>query len=125
VILNIREATYSVDDIEYDPAPSVLALLTVYPVEVEFLSVTVNAEPDVIDPDVDEDGVPGFTVVEVLVDLHSSAFPGGNPVSGIDVFVTIDPAIPTITPESATTDGNGRATFTVTSTDLPSIPDVC
>ncbi len=119
VIINLRLATYSFDGIEYDPAPSLLALVTIYPENVDFLSVTISAEPDVIDPDVDEDGIQGFTIVEVLVELHSGAYPGGNPVSGIEVYITVSPAVPNISPESATTDSNGKATFTVTSTDLP------
>ncbi len=120
VIINIREATYIVGEREYDPAPSKLALVTVYPEGVDFLSVTMSADPDVIDPDVEEDGTTfGFTVVDVEVKLHTDANPSGDPASGIDVYVTVSPAVPEISPASATTDANGRAQFTLTSTDLP------
>ncbi len=119
VILNIREATYEEEDRLYDSAPSKIILIKIYPTDVEFLSVTMSAEPDVIDPDVDEDGTFGFTIVEVEVKLHTDVNPSGDPDSGIEVYITVSPEVPNISPESATTDGNGKATFTVTSTDLP------
>jgi ABC-type transport system substrate-binding protein len=123
VIINIREATYTVGTgesaIEYDPAPSKLALLKIYPEGVDFLSISMVADPDVIDPDVEEDGTAGFTIIEVEVKKHTDANPSGDPVSGMDVYVSVDPQVPEISPATAITDSNGKATFTLTSVDLP------
>jgi ABC-type transport system substrate-binding protein len=124
VILNIKEGTYtSADGIEYDPAPSRLALVTVYPEGVDFLSVTMSAEPDVIDPDIDEEGTFGFTYIEVEVKKHTDANPSGDPEPGVSVELEVDPAIPSIVPVTAATDANGKAMFTLTSTDLPDDDD--
>lgn len=125
VILNIKEGRYTDSaGIEYDPAPSRLALITIFPEGVDFLSVSMAAEPDVIDPDYEtEADTYGFTYVEVEVKLHTDANPGGDPVAGIDVYVEVTPDVPDIEPASATTDANGKATFTLTSTDLPDDDD--
>jgi len=124
VILNIKEGTYTAaDGTEYDPAPSRLALVTVYPEGVDFLSVSMAAEPDVIDPDVDTEGTAGFTYIEVEVKLHTDANPSGDPVAGVNVNLEVDPAVPSIDPATQTTDANGKATFTLTSTDLPDDDD--
>lgn len=124
VILNIKEATYTdPDGLEYDPAPSRLALITVYPVNCDFVSISMSAEPDVIDPDIDEEGQPGFTYIEVLVKRHGEFYPYGNPLEGVDVMLEADPAILIIEPSHTVTDETGMAIFTVTSTDLPDNDD--
>lgn len=115
VIIQIKSATYSDGYTEYDPAPSKLTLITVYPGEVPFLSVTMSADPDVIDPDVSNEGqIFGFTYVEVEVTDQN-----GDPVQGVTVCVYVSPAIPSITPSSNITGVDGKVTFTLTATDLP------
>ena len=119
VIIQIRSATYSSGDTEYDPAPPRLTLLTIYPEDVPFLSVAMNADPDIIDPDISSDGATyGFTYIEVEVTNEN-----GDPVSGATVAVDVSPAIPAITPAEAITDADGKATFTLTATDLPENDD--
>lgn len=115
VIIQVKSATYSSGDTEYDPAPPRLTLITVYPEGQSFLSVAMKAEPDVIDPDVSVDGASfGFTYIEVEV-----ANEYGDPVSGATVAISVSPAIPEITPASAIADADGKATFTLTATNLP------
>lgn len=124
VILNIKVAEYtSPTGIIYDPAPSRIALITIFPEDVDFLSVWLTANPDIINPDIDETGEFGFTYMEVLVKLHTTASPHGDPVVGIDVYVEVTPDVPNIEPTQATTDGSGIARFKVTSTDLPDDDD--
>jgi len=121
VILQIKQATYtSAEGVEYDPAPSRLALIKVFPEGAEFLSVKMTANPDVIDPDVEEDGTTfGFTYIDVEVEDQN-----GDPAVGVMVACEVDPQIPAIVPrddptaDHAITDSNGKATFTLTSTDL-------
>jgi hypothetical protein len=104
-----------IGDTEYDPAPSRLTLVMVYPEGQPFLSVSMKADPDVIDPDVGSDGTTfGFTYIEVTVTNEN-----GDPVNGATVGVSVSPAIPVITPAEATTDADGKVTFTLTATDLP------
>jgi len=120
IILNIKEATYTgPDKLEYDPAPSRLALIQVYPEICDFVSITMHAEPDIIDPDIDEDGQLGFVFVDVMVKQHSVNYPSGFPVEGVNVQLDVDPAVPTVEPAHNKTNTEGIATFTVTSTDLP------
>lgn len=115
VIIQIKTATYSSGDTEYDPAPSRLTLITVYPAKVPFLCVKMSAEPDIIDPDVSYDGQHyGFTYIEVEVTNQN-----GDPVQGATVAVYVSPAIPEILPASNITDQDGKAVFTLTATDLP------
>jgi hypothetical protein len=77
------------------------------------------AEPDIISPDVDEGGQPGFTNVEVYVTYHTYLNPSGDPCPGCQVELAVDPAVPLVDPELSYTDASGKATFKVTSTDLP------
>ncbi len=119
VIIQIKFATYSDGDTVYDPAPSRLTLITVYPEGQPFLSVSISADPDVIDPDVSADGDTfGFTYVEVMVDDEN-----GDPVSGATVAIAVSPAIPEVSPAEATTDADGKATFTLTATNEPNDDD--
>jgi len=114
-IIQIEKATYtSQTGTAYDDAPSRLALIKVFPVGAKFLSVSLTADPDVINPDIDEAGTLGFTYVVVTVEDES-----GAPVYGASVALTASPAVPTITPGDQTTDQDGSATFKVTATDLP------
>ncbi len=114
-IIQIEKATYtSSTGTQYDDAPSRLALIKVFPVGASFLSVSLTADPDVINPDIDEAGTLGFTYVVVTVEDES-----GAPVYGASVALTASPAVPTITPGDQTTDQDGTATFKVTATDLP------
>ncbi len=114
VTIQIKTATYWSGDTEYDPAPSRLTLITVYPEEVPFLNVKMSADPDVIDPDISSDGQTfGFTYIEVEVTDEN-----GDPVQGATVSVSVSPAIPTLTPTHDTTDLDGKVTFTITATDL-------
>jgi ABC-type transport system substrate-binding protein len=120
VVLNVRGATYTdPNDLEYDPAPSRLTLIQVYPESVKFISMTMSVDPDVIDPDIDGEAQAGMTQVTVQVKVHTDAEPNGIPVENCTVDLEVDPTIPIIEPLSTRTDGAGRATFTVTSTDLP------
>ncbi|MCK4266406.1 MAG: hypothetical protein KAX31_03935, partial [Thermoplasmata archaeon] len=89
-------------------------LITIYPEDVRFLSMKLSADPDVIDPDINEDESPGFTYVEILVEDEK-----GDPASGVMVVAEVSPAIPSIGPESALSDADGRASFKLTATDLP------
>ena len=115
VIIQIKEARYwGHDGLEYDPAPSRLTVITVYPGPVPFLCVRMSADPDIIDPDVDGNGQPGFTYIVVEVTDKN-----GDPVEGATVSVSVSPAIPTISPSQNTTNADGRARFTVTAADEP------
>jgi ABC-type transport system substrate-binding protein len=117
VIMQV-EATYKTSTVEYDPAPARLTLIRVFPEGAKFLSVTLKADPDVIDPDIGADDKLGFTQVEVSVINEN-----GDPVSGASVQLKVSPEVPTITPSSTTTDADGKATFTVTATNLPDNDD--
>jgi peptide/nickel transport system substrate-binding protein len=115
-IIQIKEAKYTSPppaETKYDDAPSRLALIKVFPEGAKFLSVSLLADPDVIDPDIAEDGTLGFTYVEVTVRNEN-----GDPVSGSSVALSASPAVPTITPTEQTTDTDGKATFKVQATDL-------
>ena len=114
VIIQIKSATYNDGDVEYDQAPSRLTMITVYPEDVPFLSVKISADPDVIEPDINSDGVPGFTYIKVEVTDEN-----GSPVEGATVAVAVSPAIPTISPNEDITDADGKVTFTLTATDEP------
>ena len=119
VIIQIETATYDEGDHYYDPAPSRLTLITVYPEEVPFLSVRMSADPDVIDPDYNNIAdAYGFVQIEVLVTDENT-----NPVPGADIAVYVTPAIPELSPTEAVTDADGKATFTLTSTNLPDDDD--
>jgi hypothetical protein len=119
VIIQIKEAKYtSPGDVEYDPSPSRLTLIKVFPEGQRFLSVALSADPDVIDPDVDTAGTFGFTYVTVSVTDEN-----GDPVSDSAVALEASPAVPTITPAEQTTDADGNAKFKVTATNLPGNDD--
>ncbi len=96
----------------YDIAPNKLTLMTAYPEGVDFLAVQMDADPDVID-DKDATGTPGLTSVVVTVTDQS-----GNPVSGANVVIQVDPKEPAVSPDIATTDSDGRATFSFTAKDI-------
>lgn len=114
-IIQIKEAKFTgADGTEYDAAPSRLTLIRVFPEGAKFLSVMVNVDPDVIDPDIGLDDTLGFTNVYVTVTNEN-----GDPVSGSTVALKVSPEVPTITPETLLTDADGKATFKVTATDLP------
>ncbi len=114
-IIQIKEAKYtSPGGTKYDDAPSRLALIKVFPEGARFLSVSLNADPDVINPDMSEDGALGFTYVVVTVNDENH-----NPVFGASVALTASPAVPTIEPADQTTNEDGEARFKVTATDLP------
>ncbi len=118
-IIQIKEAKYtSSTGTVYDASPSRLTLIRVFPEGAKFLSVTLKADPDVIDPDIGTDEKLGFTQVEVSIINEN-----GDPVSGASVQLKVSPEVPTITPSSATTDADGKVTFTVTATDLPDDDD--
>ena len=93
-------------------------MLAVYPEDVAFLSVTLSADPDVIDPDVNWNYEPGFTYIDVEVTDRD-----GDPVEGATVAIEVSPAIPDITPNEAITDADGKATFILTATDEPNDDD--
>ncbi len=119
VIIQIKSATYWIGDTEYNPAPSRLTLITVYPEEVPFLSVKMIADPDIIDPDLDYYGqIFGFTQIEVTVTDEN-----GNPIQGATVALSVSPAIPTISPSENLTNADGKVVFTLTATDLPNDDD--
>ena len=86
--------------------------MTVYPESVNFLTVLVEADPDVIN-DIDLAGDMGRTKVLVTVmDQNSIA------VDGAMVVATILPNEHNITLESAVTDHEGIATFTFAAEDV-------
>ncbi|MCK4757124.1 MAG: hypothetical protein KAS67_01590, partial [Thermoplasmata archaeon] len=102
VFIEVKSATSE----GYDDAPGKLALITVYPDIVPFLTAQIYAEPDVIE-DIDVTGTPGTTNIVVTVkDKH------GVPANGATVIIKVDPSEPNITPESAKTDSTGSAKFT-------------
>lgn len=111
VVIEMEEATKN----GYDPASPKCAFITIYPEGEPFLSVAMSADPDVIDPDVSQDGLShGFTYVETIVKDQN-----GDPVPGVAVSLSVSPDLLAIAPPSALTDADGKATFTVTSPDLP------
>ncbi|MBA3044841.1 MAG: Ig-like domain-containing protein [Candidatus Thermoplasmatota archaeon] len=118
-VIQIVAATYfSPNGTIYDPAPSRLTLVHVYPAGAQFISLSMSADPDIIDPDMAEDGTPGFAFVEVRVIDQN-----GDPVAGATVALTISPDVPKIEPMEQQTDADGKATFKVTSSDLPKDDD--
>ena len=115
-IIQIVGATYvSSDWTFYDPAPSRLTLVRVFPEGAEFLSLSITADPDVINPDITEDGTLGFTLVTVTVTDRN-----GDPVAGANTALFSSSDGPTITPETQLADDSGRAIFTVIAPNLTS-----
>ncbi len=107
-LLNIKEAILE----GYDQAPGKVTLIKIYPEDVNFLSVVMSATPDVVD-DKDEAGQAGLATITVEVTDQD-----GFQVQDATVIVQVDPAEPTITPTEATTDQQGKATFTFTADDI-------
>jgi parallel beta-helix repeat protein len=115
VYIHILEATYSSPNgTGYDPAPSRIITVRVFPQGADFLMVSLAADPAFIDPDVDGFGQAGFTIVEVLVKNQD-----GDPVVGSSVALMVSPAMLSVTPSSQYTDADGKAQFNVEATDLP------
>ncbi|MBU4031643.1 MAG: Ig-like domain-containing protein, partial [Candidatus Thermoplasmatota archaeon] len=115
VIIQLKEVRYTDSGgIIYDPAPSQLALIRVYPGDVPFISVSTSADPDIIDPDISTDGTPGFAYAYVRVTDQN-----GDPVAGASVALKISPEVPDVEPGDQLTDADGKATFKVMSVDLP------
>ncbi len=108
VIIEIEEATLA----GYDPALPKFLLITVYPGDQDFLSVSVVADPDNIN-DVEIGGSPGFTYFTVTVLDQDSL-----PVSGVLVTPSVSPSGPIISPSNGTTDVNGEIIFSFTSHDI-------
>ncbi len=108
ILLSIASAELE----EYDTAPNKLTLMTAYPEGVDFLAVQMEADPDVID-DKDATGTAGLTSVVITVTDQSN-----NPVSGADVVIQVDPKEPDISPEVATTDSEGKASFSFKAKDI-------
>ena len=108
VLIEIKSAELDV----YDPASSRVTLVTVYPESVPFISVTMEADPDVIE-DRGPSGVPGMTAVVVSVFDHHD-----NPMANASVVVQTDPKGPEISPETLETDSGGKASFTFQSVNL-------
>ncbi len=114
-IIQIVKAKYTdPSDWEYEDAPSRQILIRVYPAGRPFLSAMMSADPDIISPDISEDGTLGFTYVDVFVTDQD-----GASVSGASVALAASPAVPMVEPMYQDTDADGRARFTVTATDLP------
>ncbi|MCK5024179.1 MAG: Ig-like domain-containing protein [Thermoplasmata archaeon] len=119
VTIQIESATYEKNGMMYNPAPSRLTLITVYSEGVPFLSVSMSADPDVIDPDISYDGTTlGFTHIEVEV-----TYQNGEPVQGAIVAISVSPATPSLDPAYNTTDAEGKAVFKFTSIDEPNDDD--
>jgi ABC-type transport system substrate-binding protein len=109
--LQITSATWY--DRDYSPAPPRFILVIVYPEDAKFMSVSIAADPDVID-DVGSDlETPGFTYVDVEVRDQD-----GNPVVGALVNLTCVPDTATIPSNEARTDPDGKVRFTVTAPQL-------
>ncbi len=107
-LISIEYATYvSPEYVVYEPAPSRITLVKVFPEGAEFLSVSLTADPDVIDSDIG--GTPGFTYVDVLVVNQD-----GVPVENANVGLSASPAVIDIEPADQRTDAEGRARFRVT-----------
>ncbi len=118
-ILKIKEAKYtSPGGIKYDDAPSRLAFLRIFPAGAEYLSVSLLADPIIINPDIAGNGTLGSTSVEVTVRDNN-----GDLVHGSEVTLTASPADISIIPTEQFTDANGKATFMITSIDLPNDDD--
>ncbi len=113
-IIQIVFASYiSPEGTRYDPAPSRLTVIKIFPESAVFLSVSMSADPDIIDPDVAEDGTLGFTYVDVIVTDQDRL-----PVQGVSVALAAIPAVPSIEPIDQLTDADGKARFRVTSGNL-------
>ncbi len=114
-LIQIVKATYiSPVGTLYVQAPSRIALVKVFPQTAEFLSVTLTADPDIINPDIGEDGTPGFAYVEVSVTDHNQ-----EPLAGASVALSDEMGVLLIEPTDQMTDAQGKARFKVTATDLP------
>jgi ABC-type transport system substrate-binding protein len=114
VIIQIEKATYvSPENVVYNPAPSRLTLIKVFPYRSNFLSVSLSADPDIINPDMNSDGTFGFTFVDVAVINQN-----GDPVAGASVALSVSPSVLTIEPADQLTDAEGKARFKVTAANL-------
>ncbi len=114
-IIQIKVATYTNSTgWEYDPSPSRLTLIRVYPAGAPFITLTMSADPDTIDPDCNSAGSLGFTYAQVHVTDQD-----GDPVAGASVVLLASPDIPTVEPTDVLTDADGKAMFKVTATNLP------
>lgn len=114
-IIQIQTAKYTdPEGTVYDDAPAKLATITIYPEDARFLSVTMSTYPDVINPDMGQDGTPGITYVDVTVKDQDGAL-----VAGAAVILTTQPLGLVIDPVVGLTDANGKVQFLVTSVDLP------
>ena len=107
VLLQIKTAELE----DYDDAPSRVTYLTIYPENVKYLSVMMNADPDVID-DKDVIGYSGLSRITVLVNDDE-----GNPVPDVTLDMLVDPAEPTVS-GTEITDANGKASYTFTAADI-------
>lgn len=118
VLLEIKTAIYE----DYDDAWTVLELVTVYPNDVDFLVVNMEADPDVVGVEVEvpvvmpEGGTrsdePGVSMITVTV-----TDPDGYPVEGAEIDMLVDPADPSLE-GTGITDADGKAVYTFTIYDL-------
>ncbi|MBU4070887.1 MAG: Ig-like domain-containing protein [Candidatus Thermoplasmatota archaeon] len=98
---------------EYSPAPPRYLLVTVYPEEAKFISLSIRADPDIIE-DLGADGLtPGFTYVDVDITDQD-----GNPVPGATVNLSSSSGALDISPFEMLADQDGKARFTVTAANL-------
>ncbi len=109
---NILIEIKSVEMDGYEPAPNELTLLTAYPEKVRFLTIRMEAEPDVI-TDNDTAGNLGLASIIVIVTDQDNF-----PVAGATVAIQIDPQGPPVTPITGLTDESGIMIFQVKSVDL-------
>ncbi len=99
----------------YDDAPSKITMLTVYPDDIDFLTVHMEAEPMTID-DTDATGALGISNIVVSVTDRSN-----DPIIGAEVTIQLDSLYspsPSISPVLATTGSDGTAVFTFEAAEL-------
>ncbi len=108
VLFQIKDATYE----GFSPALPKITLMKIYPKDIDFLSVMMSVNPDVVD-DIDAAGQLGIALVDVWVTDQN-----GIETTDATVIVQVDPAEPTISPTEATTNSQGKANFTITAVDV-------
>jgi hypothetical protein len=109
----IQITSATCDSWDYSPAPPRYILVWVYPEEAKFISLSISADPDIIEDLGADRTTPGFT--NVVVEVTDQ---GGLKVPGARVNLSCSSSAIEISPFEAIADIEGKATFKVTATNL-------
>jgi ABC-type transport system substrate-binding protein len=109
----IQITSATCDSWGYSPAPPRYILVWVYPEEAKFISLSISADPDIIDDLGADRTTPGFT--NVVVEVTDQ---GGLKVPGARVNLSSSSSAIVISPFEALADQDGKATFRVAAANL-------